>query len=384
MRGSSRPVNLAELNRERARRGGVPARRVLQAAGLLVVLVVLGAVGLLVQAGSPRAAALELFTAVLGRPVSADPRPVEVVVQPGENATTLANQLAADGLIHNALVFRLALRLDGLGSDLQAGHYSLRRNMSLDQIIASFAQGRMTGGYLTIPEGWRAEEIADALSQSKVTNRVEFLGEVDHPTTALPAPLPPLPPGQSLEGYLFPDSYRFETNTPAAQVVQQLVADFARHLPPDVPAGFQADGLTFEQGLTLASIVEREAVVPNERPVIASVYLNRLRRGMKLQADPTVQYAIATVDGPAGPSPAIGYWKRSLTFADLGVSSPYNTYRVVGLPPGPICEPGVASLEAVAHPAVTDYLYFVARGDGTHAFAKTLLEQQQNVAKYQP
>jgi UPF0755 protein len=130
----------------------------------------------------------------------------------------------------------------------------------------------------------------------------------------------------------------------------------------------------------LASIVEREAVVSSERPIIASVYLNRLHQQMKLQADPTVQYAL-TSDAAANAEPT--YWKRPLTLSDLTVASPYNTYQVAGLPPGPICNPGLASLAAVAHPATTDYLYFVARNDGTHAFARTFDEQQQNVAKYQ-
>ena len=135
--------------------------------------------------------------------------------------------------------------------------------------------------------------------------------------------------------------------------------------------------------MTLASIIEREAVVPGERPVIASVFLNRLQRGMRLQADPTVQYALVASDASGQALDLVaGYWKRALTFADLRVESPYNTYQVTGLPPGPICSPGLASLRAVAQPASSDYLYFVSRGDGTHEFARTLDEQQRNVAKY--
>jgi UPF0755 protein len=149
---------------------------------------------------------------------------------------------------------------------------------------------------------------------------------------------------------------------------------------PDLLGGFRENGLTLDQAVILASIVEREAVVPSERPIIASVYLNRFRRGMRLQSDPTVQYALVPRDEPS--APAGGYWKSELTFADLRVISPYNTYQVVGLPPGPICNPGLASLQAVAHPATTDYLYFVARPDRTHVFARTLQEHEQNVARY--
>src|SRR5262249_39049726 len=142
-------------------------------------------------------------------------------------------------------------------------------------------------------------------------------------------------------------------------------------------------GLSLYQAVTLASIVEREAVVPGERPVIASVFLNRLHRNMKLQADPTVQYALASAENAVAVPGASGYWKRALSFADLQIQSPYNTYFIAGLPPGPICSPELASLQAVAHPAASDFLYFVARGDDTHAFARTLNEQQRNVARYQ-
>jgi UPF0755 protein len=157
-----------------------------------------------------------------------------------------------------------------------------------------------------------------------------------------------------------------------------MVDDFGQRVSPAVWTSIEANGLTDYQGVTLASIVEREAVEPAEGAVIASVYYNRLKRGMKLQADPTVQYALLD-DNLAT---ANGYWKRSLTFADLGVASPYNTYQATGLPPGPICNPGLNSLEAVAHPATTDFLYFVAKSDGTHAFARTLQEQEDNVARY--
>jgi UPF0755 protein len=157
-----------------------------------------------------------------------------------------------------------------------------------------------------------------------------------------------------------------------------MVDDFGQRVSPALRASMEANGLTDYQGVTLASIVEREAVAPAERPIIASVYYNRLKRGMKLQADPTVQYALLKDDGSA----ANGFWKHSLTFADLAVPSPYNTYQVTGLPPGPICNPGLDSLEAVAHPATTDFLYFVAKSDGTHAFARTLQEQEDNVARY--
>lgn len=343
-------------------------------AGIAVVVLVL-------RAGSPTAFALDLLDVVVGQPVSGDSRPVHFVLHRGETAATVGQDLETAGLVRSALGFRLAVRLNRLGSHLEAGDYELRPNMPLNQVISILAQGRMAGGLLTIPEGWRDLEVADVLDRDHLASRGDFLRAVQHPDFPVPSVLQGLPAGSSLEGFLFPDSYRFDPNTPGDQIVRAMVEDFGRHLSPDLLAGFRANGLTLDQAVTLASIVEREAVVPSERPTIASVYLNRLHRGMKLQADPTVQYALVPADAVADPT--WGYWKPGLTFADLKVGSPYNTYVVTGLPPGPICSPGLASLEAVAHPATTEFLYFVARPDRTHAFSRTLQEQQQNVAKYQ-
>jgi UPF0755 protein len=348
---------------------------------LAIVLLIVGvAAAVVVRAGSLRSAALEALDLTVGRPVSDDPRPVHFVVRQGDTATTVAQNLETAGLVRSSLGFRLAARLSGVASHLEAGDYELRPNMPLNQVISILAQGRMAGGLLTIPEGWRALEIADALDRDHLTTRADFIRVVEHPGFPLPSFLQSAPAGSSLEGFLFPDSYRFQPNSPADQIARTMVDNFGRHLTPDLLAGFQANGLTLYQAVTLASIVEREAVRPVERPVIASVYLNRLRRGMKLQADPTVQYALVPTDRPE--SPVSEYWKRQLSFADLKIISPYNTYQVTGLPPGPICNPGLASLEAVAHPATSDFLYFVARPDGSHAFARTLEEHDQNVAKY--
>lgn len=351
--------------------------------GLIVLLgvVVCGAGAyVVVRSGNPPGFAVDLLDRVEGGAPSNDPSPIRFVVQPGEGAADVGQHLQAAGLVRSGLVFRVIVRARGLAPHLVAGDYELRKNMSLDEIISALAQGRMSGGFLTIPEGWRALQIADALAADGVSRREDFLEVVATREVTLPAALPALPANASLEGLLFPDSYRFEPNTPADTAAQRMVDDFGRHLTPDLIAGFQANGLTTYQGVILASIVEREAVVPSERPIIASVYLNRLHRNMKLEADPTVQYALVAPDA----LPSASYWKHPLTFADLATPSPYNTYQVTGFPPGPICNPGLASLQAAARPAQTDYLYFVARPDGTHAFAETFDQQKQNVARYQP
>jgi UPF0755 protein len=354
------------------------------AAGCVLVLLLLGTGGAvaIALAGSPSDAALAAIDHFYGDPVSSDPRPVHFVIQPGDSATAIGDRLSQSGLIRNSLAFRLSVRLDGVQSDLEAGDYQLQPSMPLPEIISRLAQGRVSGGLVTIPEGWRASEIAGALERANVTSGADFLKLVGQAPASAVAPLGDAAPGSSLEGYLFPDSYRFTPNTTPSDVLQRMTGDFASHLSPELKVGFQASGLTLPQAVTLASIVEREAYNANERPVIASVYLNRLHRGMKLQADPTVQFALAP-DSTTTPPFAEGFWKRRLTTADLGVESPYNTYVSDGLPPGPICNPGLASLEAVAHPATTDFLYFVARPDGSHAFARTLAEHEQNVQRYQ-
>lgn len=349
-------------------------------ATLLLVAGVAAAV-LVLRAGSFDAAALQVLDATIGQPVSNDPRPVHFVLREGQSAAAVGRDLESAGLVRSALGFRLVVQLSGLATHLEAGDYELSPSMPLNQVVSILAQGRMAGGLLTIPEGWRALEIADALQRDHVAAREDFIRIVQHPNFPLPTFLQDLPAGSSLEGFLFPDSYRFRPDSPADHVVKTMVEDFGNHLSPDLEAGFRVNGLTVYQAVTLASIVEREAVVPSERPIIASVYLNRLKRGMRLQADPTVQYALVPADGSL--DPPWGYWKTALSLADLKTASPYNTYAVAGLPPGPICNPGLASLEAVAHPATTDYLYFVARPDRTHVFARTLEEHEQNVAKYQ-
>jgi UPF0755 protein len=188
------------------------------------------------------------------------------------------------------------------------------------------------------------------------------------------------PAGASLEGYLFPDTYYFDPHVTSHDIIDRLLRTFDQRFSADLRDAAQKQNLTVHQAVTLASIVEREAQVPDERPLIAAVYLNRLRLGMPLQADPTVQYALA-----ADPQSVAkyGWWKRDLTLDDLHFKSPFNTYQNPGLPPGPIANPGLASIRAVANPANVKYLYFVAKGDGSHAFAETLDEHNRNVQKYQ-
>jgi UPF0755 protein len=303
-----------------------------------------------------------------------------VTVPPGSTAGDIGADLQQRGLIRSALVFRLAAEQAGVGTSLAAGDYELSRSMSTAEIIQVLARGQVKRGLVaTIPEGWRSEQIADRLESTGFASREEFLRAIAAPESVPGFELIGVAPPQRLEGYLFPETYEVPQKVSGTRAAELMVRMFSQRVG-DALRSRPESKLSPHQVVTLASIVEREAKQASERPTIASVYLNRLQAGLPLQADPTVQYAVATRDGQA--ASAYNYW-RNLTPSDLQLDSPFNTYMIVGLPPGPICSPGEASIKAVLQPARTDYLYFVAQtdGSGTHLFAKTLDEHNANVAK---
>ncbi|MBX5489946.1 MAG: endolytic transglycosylase MltG [Chloroflexi bacterium] len=313
-------------------------------------------------------------------PVSDDPTPVLFRVEPGQSAAEIGRALEEQGLIRSARVFRILVERAGVGGQLAAGEYELRRSWSTSEIVDVLARGRVRRpAGLTIPEGWRAEEIAWKLDQQQPGAGARFL-EIVYETDDYRATLG-LDAGSSLEGFLFPDTYEWRPDQPVDVLVSKMVAQFLTRFDQGLREAAAARGLSLREVVTLASIVEREAAVPEERPLIAAVYLNRLAQGMPLQADPTVQYAVAAARVPA---PGSLLWKSELSAEDLAKPSPYNTYARAGLPPGPICNPGLAALRAVVQPAATDALYFVARGDGTHVFAESADEHARNVQRYQP
>jgi UPF0755 protein len=303
-----------------------------------------------------------------------------VTVQPGATAADIGADLQQRGLIRSGLVFRLAADQAGVGTSLAAGNYELSKSMSTPEILQVLARGQVKRGLIaTIPEGWRSEQIADRLEATGFASRDEFLRAVATPESVPGFDVSGEPPPRRLEGYLFPETYEVAQKVPGARAAELMVRMFSLRVGDAVRSKSETR-LTPHEVLTLASIVEREAKQPAERATIARVYLNRLAADLPLQADPTVQYAVATRDGPSAAS--YNYW-RNLTEADLRIDSPFNTYLVSGLPPGPICNPGEASIQAVLHPAKTDYMYFVATGDGsgTHLFARTLDEHNTNVAR---
>jgi len=287
-------------------------------------------------------------------------------IEPGDSLDRVASALEAEGLIRDARVTRWYARLEDLASKLKVGEYRLSRGQSTPEILTILTEGRVETHAVVIPEGLRATEIADRLARAGLTDPRAFLEAVQDPD----APERLGVEGPGLEGYLFPDTYRFARGLPASRIVESMVGAFLdvyRELEPEaIRQEFPMRDL-----VTLASIVEKETGAPEERPLIAAVFLNRLARGMRLETDPTVIYGIEDFDGNL----------KRVHLEDAG--NPYNTYRNRGLPPGPISSPGRAALEAVLQPADVPYLYFVSRNDGTHVFSKTYAEHARYVDRFQ-
>jgi UPF0755 protein len=273
----------------------------------------------------------------------------------GQSTREVARKLEAEKFIARHWNFLVWAKVERRPP--KPGRYMLSDKMSARQIYKRLIAGPPVIR-ITLPEGWSSRQMAALLEQNAVTSAQEFLRIVDE---------------KKLEGYLFPDTYFFEQGLPAQQVVQRLQKRFDEVVPADFAAKAKALKLTERQLVTLASLVEKEARIAAERPLIAGVYLNRIRKRMRLEADPTVQYAL-------------GEWKSRLTYQDLDVQSPYNTYRHAGLPPGPIASPGLDSLKAAANPQKSDYLFFFADGTGAHIFSRTYqehLDRQKSLKKQQ-
>ncbi|MBE7554216.1 MAG: endolytic transglycosylase MltG [Anaerolineales bacterium] len=313
---------------------------------------------------------------LINTPVSDDPSPVPFTVAVGETGVSVANKLYEQNLISDPDVFRRFLSYNGLDASLEAGDYELRRNMTMREVAETLQKANFEEVSVTIPEGWRAEQVAELLTQQQIMDGTAFLAVVrqgvgvEHPLLA------DRPAGASYEGYLFPDTYRLPIKATPEDLIQRMVENMAGKIPPNALDLAAGQGYTFYEILIIASIVEREAVVPAERPTIASVYLNRLAQGMYLQADPTVQYAMG-YQTDAGV-----WWKTPVTLDEYAqVSSPYNTYLNPGLPPGPIASPGASSIIATLQPEQTDYIFFMGcGGEGAHLFANDYETHQQNVA----
>jgi UPF0755 protein len=325
-------------------------------------------------------------------PTSVDDTPVRFVVEPGTPARAIGKQLVEAGLITDDLLFEAYVRVNGLANQLEAGTFILHPAMTMVEIVEILQHAEASSVTITIPEGWRLEQHAQYLAEAEIfddptqadaylmqarTGDLTGLDESRYPF------LQQRPPGTSLEGYLFPDTYEIPAvGATAVDVLGRQLDVFAARVIPVYERAVASGTTTLDlyTVLTIASIVEREAVIPEERPDIAGVYLNRLAQGIRLEADPTVQYAM-------GYQEATGQWWKTPVFLEeySSVISPYNTYLNDGLPPGPIASPGLSSIEAVLNPGQHDYIYFVATPDGTgaHIFASTFEEHVENVRRYQ-
>lgn len=309
------------------------------------------------------------------QPVSTSAESQLVAVESGSSAKQIGAQLKKAGLIRDATVFEWYVRNHDVRDKLQAGSYYLRPNMNVPEIIGILTQGKVASDLLTILPGKRVDQIKEAFVKagySKPEVDAAFNPDIykDHPA------LSDKPAGASLEGYLYPDSYAKTATTKPETIIRQSLDVMQKHLTPDVRAGFVKQGLTVHEGVSLASIVEKEVSKASDRPTVAQVFVLRLQSRIELGSDVTALYG-AIVDGLDLPSDS-----AAATSIGIAHNSPYNTRMHPGLPPGPISNVSVTSLRAVAFPASTDYLFFVAGDDGTTYFSHTLQEHEANAQAY--
>lgn len=299
---------------------------------------------------------------------------VPFLVDQGESVALVCLRLEQVGLVNNAEILRIYLVYSGLDRQLKSGEFVLSPLMSPIEIAGELMDISLKEAVVTVLPGWRIEEIAENVAGSGLSvDKQAFIDAAYHPNAGQLAILSGLDV-KSLEGFLYPGEYVFPLEAQADNVLSRFLEAFDQNVTEEILEGFKRQGLSLVDGLTLASIVEREAVIDEEKPLIASVFLNRLSQGMRLETDPTIQYAIGYQSNNQT------WWKSPLEGADLSVDSLYNTYQVFGLPPTPICNPGMSSLMAVAFPAETPYFYFRAAcdGSGQHRFAITYEEHLNN------
>ncbi len=290
-----------------------------------------------------------------------------VELRRGQATAAILQNLQRHGVLRDEWIPLVYLKFLRGRDSLKAGVYEFDKPLSPVEVIDKLVRGDVVLKTITVREGLDRFAVAKLFADEGLGTETTW----DTATRNADLIRDLAPEAESLEGYLFPDTYKFDPGTPAPVIVQQMVANFRKHWGNEI--ALITTGLDAHQTVTLASIIETEAQQPQERPVVASVYINRVRRRMLLGADPTVIYALKLA----------GRWDGNIRKADLQIDSPYNTYRKPGLPPGPIANPGLASLRAAAAPATTPYLYFVARNDGSHVFSTTNEEHNRNVEKYQ-
>ena len=320
------------------------------------------------------AAAAVLLAAAVGVSVARLLSPVDrlapdriIVIRPGTPTSAIAATLHEAGIIRAASHFVLAARARGVARSLRDGEYRLSAAMPLLAIVDTLARGDVVLHPVTIPEGFTAEQIVRALVQAGLGDPGRLRALARGGAGQFEYDFLRGVPGRALEGYLFPDTYHFPRFLDEREVLDRFLAQFAETVVPLWQAA--GTGRSLHEIITIGSLIEREARTPGDQGLIAGVLYNRLSRGWRLEVDATVLYAL-------------GRHKSSVTYADLKVNSPYNTYLHAGLPPGPIANPGLRAIRAALHPTRTDYLFYVARPDGSHAFSRTLSDHLANVRRF--
>ncbi len=303
--------------------------------------------------------------------------PLVVVVQKGENFLQIAPRLVDQGVVRDARALRWYLNLFGARKRLQRGEFELRRNMSIPAAITALSEGKPIEHKFTVPEGHNIFQIAQALEDRGLGKKTDFLAAARAPEVL--ARVPTGEGARSIEGYIFPDTYLIQRVFSEVEIAQMMVARFREvwgRLRPAVEASAVVKelGLTPHQVVTLASIVEKETGAAVERPLIASVFVNRMRKRMRLQTDPTVIYGVWDRDG---------VFDGNIRRRDLQTHTDFNTYMIPGLPPGPIASPGENSIQAVLSPAESEFLFFVSRNDGTHVFTSDFRAHSRAVTDLQ-
>jgi len=357
----NQPMKIIKQDEKRRRRGRLP--KIVALFGLLLILV-LGSGG------------FYLYSQL--QPVAAEGQAVKkaVSIPSGTSVREIGQLLEKHGLIRNGTLFAYYAQSKGIGNRLQAGNYNFQVGQTIDELLNAMTKGEavVEAVRFTIPEGLNVEQIANRLAEQKLVDKAAFLKEVNEgafPEFPFVAQIPKSKDRKHrLEGYLFPETYEIKKGATEHEIIAKMLGQFQKEMKPEWLEALKKRNMTLDQAVNLASIVEREVVVDKERPIVAGVFYNRIRDKWMLQSCATVQFVL-------------GKQRDRITFEDLEVQSPYNTYINPGLPPGPIASPGRASLEAVAQPVSHNYFFFVTKKDGTseHYFSKTFEEHLSKDAK---
>ena len=308
-----------------------------------------------------------LFYYQASRPASEKNQTMIFEIQPGMTLKQVALELSRQGLIRSPSAFQAIAYIQDQQKQIMVGEFSLSPSMPPSKILLQITSGKTILHPVTIPEGYRITEIATLLHSEGLADKEFFIRQTRDKSLIRPLGIP----ADSLEGYLFPETYHFSKFTPEKKIIQKMVDTFREQvLKPQLLMSAKNSSLSWHEIITLASLIEKETGLDSERKIISSVFHNRLRKNMRLQTDPTVIYAMEKFDG-------------NIRKRDLKIDSLYNTYRYKGLPPGPIANPGLKSIVAAISPIKSDHLYFVSRQDGSHHFSSTLIEHNLAVQKYQ-